>query len=67
LWTIAILRGLGYGRLAPISSLEDNPYCIEYSKSNSSHDKSNKSFGQREKIQQKNFLVVKISTKDNVT
>ena len=70
LWLITILRGLGYSRLAPITLLEDNQSCIEYSKNNTSHDKTKhieiKYHLVREQIQQENILVVKVPTKDNV-
>jgi len=70
LWLITILRGLGYSRLAPITLLEDNQSCIEYSKNNTSHDKTKhieiKYHLVREQIQQENIHVIKVPTKENV-
>ena len=70
LWMITILRGLGYNKLAPITLLEDNQSCIEYSKNNTAHDRTKhieiKYHLVREQILQENILVIKVPTKDNI-
>jgi len=70
LWMITILRGLGYNKLAPITLLEDNQSCIEYSKNNTAHDRTKhieiKYHLVREQIQQENILVIKVPTKENI-
>jgi len=57
LWLITIIRTIGYSKLNPITLLEDNQSCIQYSKNNTDHDKTKhidiKYHLVREQVQQK--------------
>ena len=65
-----IIRTIGYSQLNPITLLEDNQSCIQYSKNNTDHDKTKhidiKYHLVREQIQQGNISIAKIPTKKNV-
>ena len=70
LWLINIVRKIGYSKLNPITPLEDNQSCIQYSKNNIDHDKTKhidiKYHLVREQVQQGNISIAKIPTKKNV-
>ena len=70
LWLITIIRTIGYSKLNPITLLEDNQSCIQYSKNNTDHDKTKhidiKYHLVREQVQQGNISIAKIPTKKNV-
>ena len=68
LWLITIFRAIGYNKLNPILLLEDNQWCIEYSKNNTSHDRTKhieiKYHLVREHIRQRNVALAKVPTKN---
>ena len=69
-WLITIIRTIGYSKLNPITLLDDNQSCIQYSKNNTDHDKTKhidiKYHLVREQVQQGNISIAKIPTKKNV-
>ena len=70
LWLITIIRTIGYNKLNPITLLEDNQSCIQYTKNNTDHDKTKhidiKFRLVCEQVKLGNISIAKIPTKNYV-
>ena len=66
LWLITIICTIEYSKLNPITFLDDNQFCIQYSKNNTDHDKTKhidiKYHLVREQVQQGKISIAKIPT-----